>query len=246
MEQANSRLPRLIPAHAGKTTHSQFQVRPPPAHPRSRGENIAWLVDLFNCSGSSPLTRGKQGGAGFGGDESGLIPAHAGKTQDVVGVHAAPWAHPRSRGENNSTTGVCSPSDGSSPLTRGKHGLFLIPRDLERLIPAHAGKTPSRSSARPGNAAHPRSRGENDFGRKHPVSVKGSSPLTRGKPVPGARGGAEAGLIPAHAGKTHARPARSLRPSAHPRSRGENAAHPDEVMNALGSSPLTRGKPAIW
>ena len=29
---------------------------------------------------------------------------------------------------------------------------------------------------------------------------------------------------------------------AHPRSRGENALHPDEVMNALGSSPLTRGK----
>ena len=29
---------------------------------------------------------------------------------------------------------------------------------------------------------------------------------------------------------------------AHPRSRGENATHPDEVMNALGSSPLTRGK----
>ncbi|EDN80070.1 hypothetical protein ACTODO_00506 [Schaalia dentiphila ATCC 17982] len=31
--------PRLIPAHAGKTVVGVCDPSPPPAHPRSRGEN---------------------------------------------------------------------------------------------------------------------------------------------------------------------------------------------------------------
>ena len=50
-------------------------------------------------------------------------------------------AHPRSRGENEARGAAWHPSEGSSPLTRGK----LLNGDLGRvalgLIPAHAGKT---------------------------------------------------------------------------------------------------------
>ena len=76
------------------------------------------------------------------------------------------------------------------------------------------------------------------------AATLGSSPLTRGKPVPGGRLGAVGGLIPAHAGKTgHSV---SLRASgrAHPRSRGENAARIRDYASQWGSSPLTRGKHA--
>ena len=50
------------------------------------------------------------------------------------------------------------------------------------------------------------------------------------------------GLIPAHAGKTRPawEPTSSAR--AHPRSRGENLEDNWEVLEADGSSPLTRGK----
>ena len=70
----------------------------------------------------------------------------------------------------------------------------------------------------------------------------GSSPLTRGKHEESGRGGPEAGLIPAHAGKTHGAPPCSSSCRAHPRSRGENQAAAIEEQKGKGSSPLTRGK----
>ena len=90
------------------------------------------------------------------------------------------------------------------------------------LIPAHAGKTRSRS-------ARLRRRG-------------GSSPLTRGKHRLNAWSSIYAGLIPAHAGKTHGTNGRRRAQGAHPRSRGENAIPTRTVSRRKGSSPLTRGK----
>ena len=133
------------------------------------------------------------------------------------------WAHHRSRGENVRPAARGVAYDGSSPLTRGKHGLWrscrfglgLIPAHagktefIERrgntkgwLIPAHAGKTMWPGSARTWTGAHPRSRGENIIVCREMCSRQGSSPLTRGKlhlvsaPCFWRR------LIPAHAGKT--------------------------------------------
>ena len=76
------------------------------------------------------------------------------------------------------------------------------------------------------------------------ASAWGSSPLTRGKQIGGDADQVVGRLIPAHAGKTLHDPAHRSASTAHPRSRGENTNHPDEVLNALGSSPLTRGKQA--
>ena len=52
-------------------------------------------------------------------------------------------AHPRSRGENTKILNKPTVMQGSSPLTRGKLSREVKGLGHERLIPAHAGKTPS-------------------------------------------------------------------------------------------------------
>ena len=173
-------------------------------------------------TGSSPLTRGKQGRRRQGPDPLGLIPAHAGKTLTDRQNAAPARAHPRSRGENDAGYQPEQVAEGSSPLTRGKRGLKALADGLCGLIPAHAGKTsrPRLRSRRP--RAHPRSRGENIKSAVGSVIDWGSSPLTRGKHGRLACPWRRRGLIPAHAGKT----GRASHPwrtdKAHPRSRGEN------------------------
>ena len=172
----------LIPAHAGKTyarSASRASVR---AHPRSRGENLGDDALSATPTGSSPLTRGKPDRLQRREQGPGLIPAHAGKTRAGGRPGVRRPAHPRSRGENRGRGGLRGGLRGSSPLTRGK----LVAVDAAffhvRLIPAHAGKTRTRSERGRRSRAHPRSRGENAIHLMPQPTVPGSSPLTRGKP----------------------------------------------------------------
>ena len=214
----------------------------PSAHPRSRGENSATGKEDVADAGSSPLTRGKQWLAMLGNEIGGLIPAHAGKTRAGARGWWPSAAHPRSRGENILPCELSHKFVGSSPLTRGKRGSGSRPRRNQGLIPAHAGKTPSPKSKAARSRAHPRSRGENAVSFEPSESRKGSSPLTRGKRDLLLDLDLKAGLIPAHAGKTHENVGLEKTVGAHPRSRGENL--PDRFPRPLlrGSSPLTRGK----
>ena len=193
------------------------------AHPRSRGENV---ID-----------------DGPGRPDSGLIPAHAGKTTYRAGVQFTARAHPRSRGENRPSQAGTGRYHGSSPLTRGKQPTYRYCPATSRLIPAHAGKTGSVLSFYAGGGAHPRSRGENGLPLTRGSRLTGSSPLTRGKLLVGQYVGSRDGLIPAHAGKTINTWGGANTMRAHPRSRGENvqAVTPEQID--AGSSPLTRGKP---
>mgnify|MGYP000996962147 CR=1 FL=1 len=76
----NMTIPRLIPAHAGKTHPPARRACPSAAHPRSRGENPVVRIRTIKPEGSSPLTRGKPSWLrGFMASWR-LIPAHAGKT----------------------------------------------------------------------------------------------------------------------------------------------------------------------
>ena len=152
--------------------------------------------------GSSPLTRGKPHGTLVHRDDCGLIPAHAGKTMEVVVNVAMGEAHPRSRGENIITDANPLSRHGSSPLTRGKRLLRSRISPRPGLIPAHAGKTTLLICGLRSSWAHPRSRGENHLHTYPGVSLRGSSPLTRGKHAAESPAGHRSGLIPAHAGKT--------------------------------------------
>ena len=91
--------------------------------------------------------------------------------------------------------------------------------------------------------AHPRSRGENFAEAGISTSIRGSSPLTRGKRLPTIGAVGLSGLIPAHAGKTFQAELEMIQERAHPRSRGENSRGDFRTGTCLGSSPLTRGKP---
>ena len=193
---------RLIPAHAGKTYAIVGLSPVMRAHPRSRGENFAAPVSTSRHLGSSPLTRGKPPRPDHRRDRGRLIPAHAGKTQIASMSGRSLGAHPRSRGENAAEETAVDIHLGSSPLTRGKrrgpqNGL-LDPG----LIPAHAGKTRSRSRSMKNPRAHPRSRGENFAPAFCRATKGGSSPLTRGKRASRRRWACRGRLIPAHAGKT--------------------------------------------
>ena len=172
----------------------------------------------------------------------GLIPAHAGKTSSVSGAWNGITAHPRSRGENAIGAAAAVIGTGSSPLTRGKHKAAHDGLQDHRLIPAHAGKTPSRSPHLSLVGAHPRSRGENREEDRVRPWRRGSSPLTRGKLRASAPAMRTMGLIPAHAGKTGKIVPVTSAARAHPRSRGENRGMRPSGHSSGGSSPLTRGK----
>ena len=232
----------LIPAHAGKTRCRRWCRSCRWAHPRSRGENVRAGARRVPYAGSSPLTRGKQGGCFVTGGNVGLIPAHAGKTSRRRSAPVASRAHPRSRGENRPRRLPRPCRSGSSPLTRGKPRRRYRPSEHRGLIPAHAGKTGRTRQWPFPSTAHPRSRGENAPDELEADFVRGSSPLTRGKQILRGSPPWRRGLIPAHAGKTSnsARPALKLR--AHPRSRGENSRVVTGCAGVAGSSPLTRGK----
>ena len=151
-----------------------------------------------------------------------LIPAHAGKTNDLGWLQDSTQAHPRSRGENPGFFPRYASGEGSSPLTRGKRTYRIGAAVIARLIPAHAGKTVILRQLSGVSAAHPRSRGENREGGRARLSTRGSSPLTRGKLSLAAHLFGIPGLIPAHTGKTGSNKGGGISSGAHPRSRGEN------------------------
>ena len=74
----------LIPAHAGKIIILTCLVPSRWAHPRSRGENAAYVGDVHPDEGSSPLTRGKFEMRLLDCGGLGLIPAHAGKIKTLA------------------------------------------------------------------------------------------------------------------------------------------------------------------
>ena len=232
----------LIPAHAGKTLPVSPRRSRTRAHPRSHGENMGLPIGYVSTPGSSPLTRGKRASGWHGASCGGLIPAHAGKTDQRGARGSTRAAHPRSRGENMVLRDRSRQSVGSSPLTRGKRISSTETAAYARLIPAHTGKTATGATSSRITTAHPRSRGENGRCSLSFSLLRGSSPLTRGKRglVVACEVGAR--LIPAHAGKTPYGTTPHLQSGAHPRSRGENSASALAFSRPHGSSPLTRGK----
>ena len=137
----------IIPAHAGKTPARPAGRRTPGDHPRSRGENRGRRSHRRLPSGSSPLTRGKPPRRGGRRLPRGIIPAHAGKTAIKRSRSAMRADHPRSRGENFTARRRFASFGGSSPLTRGKPRGAGRPTRSPGIIPAHAGKTRTRTSS---------------------------------------------------------------------------------------------------
>ena len=175
---------RLIPAHAGSTLRQQGSADPHLAHPRSRGEHVAKDGTRTCVAGSSPLTRGAHRHRDRVHVCDGLIPTHAGSTCPEWKPAAWGQAHPHSRGEHRTNAVRALGVAGSSPLTRGARGHRSVTSISFGLIPTHAGSTRYRVSCSRTYEAHPHSRGEHPFQVLTWGVFPGSSPLTRGAPVP--------------------------------------------------------------
>ena len=135
-------------------------------------------------AGSSPQVRGKRQRIRRAESMGRLIPAGAGKTGSAIHPVRSLAAHPRRCGENWAfITDILAPV-GSSPQVRGKHPVRRAGYQPGRLIPAGAGKTTLLASSSQTTPAHPRRCGENLPVLTWSLSVLGSSPQVRGKPVP--------------------------------------------------------------
>ncbi len=132
---------------------------------------------------------------------------------------------------------------GSSPLTRGARHHPLRSHRAHRIIPAHAGGTPTSCAPWTSTRDHPRSRGGHIAAMSELQREIGSSPLTRGA-HPLSRGEqTPLRIIPAHAGGTRAGRRGGQREGDHPRSRGGHTMAISSARSGSGSSPLTRGAP---
>ena len=130
-------------------------------------------------------------------------PACAGKTKCSDSKPPRSQDHPRMRGEDCPSSSVASVDFGSPPHARGR--LFRRFPDFvdERITPACAGKTSHASSAGTTSRDHPRMRGEDFVADTGQDFQQGSPPHARGTQIAGDVVGADPGITPACAGKTH-------------------------------------------
>ena len=175
--------------------------------------------------GSSPHTRGALAYAISAPRPSRIIPAYAGSTDFLGDTFAAVGDHPRIRGEHRCRTGGSCRRAGSSPHTRGAPPQGRESGVSDRIIPAYAGSTRVGASWTVRRRDHPRIRGE------HTILVHIPSATPR--------------IIPAYAGSTGGPGPRPPGRADHPRIRGEHAGRGDLRRGRAGSSPHTRGAPAL-
>ena len=71
----------------------------------------------------------------------GIIPAHAGLTEDDAGVTCLDWDHPRACGAHFRGILKKIMIMGSSPRMRGSLEKYLVAAGVDGIIPAHAGLT---------------------------------------------------------------------------------------------------------
>ena len=172
---------RLIPARAGKTPLEHWNHAWGRAHPRACGENAMTSPSPDSLPGSSPRVRGKRAHYNVDVNGTGLIPARAGKTSWMETPLPQRRAHPRACGENIIPFVVDGRLNGSSPRVRGKLEHARRRPDLQRLIPARAGKTSPKQRQARQRPAHPRACGENLVLAPTDLGPLGSSPRVRGK-----------------------------------------------------------------
>ena len=191
------------------------------AHPRWRGAHSSRCACRSARSGSSPLARGARQPPGAQETPTGLIPAGAGRTTRPPRRRSSRRAHPRWRGAHDLVAQALPVEQGSSPLARGARHLHDLDAAVAGLIPAGAGRTPTRSSCPRAGWAHPRWRGAHAITQIDSTTWSGSSPLARGARL------------------ARSRPAGG-RP-AHPRWRGAHVTGRKWIDYVSGSSPLARG-----
>ena len=153
-------------------------------------------------SGSSPRVRGKLMLACAHECSPRIIPARAGQTHDSSAPHASCSDHPRACGANAVFSPFSPRSPGSSPRVRGKQRDGRVNHMGIRIIPARAGQTCGSSMSMSLRPDHPRACGANSAVQDCALTLAGSSPRVRGKPLVRVVHAFLSRIIPARAGQT--------------------------------------------
>ena len=193
----------ITPAHAGKRIPAFAKGSRTKDHPRTRGEKSLIVLYSRQLKGSPPHTRGKGCQKSSERKHLRITPAHAGKRRCTRHIPVSLSDHPRTRGEKVKDDHPQDLGDGSPPHTRGKASEEEMALTNKRITPAHAGKSSGRSGVGRWRKDHPRTRGEK-IGLPCVMSLlTGSPPHTRGKDAHSRERSLQAGITPAHAGKSN-------------------------------------------
>ena len=128
---------------------------------------------------------------------------------------------------------------------RGKVWYFCAADILIRITPAHAGKRSTVRCRTMSSRDHPRTCGEKLCFRFGFRCSQGSPPHMRGKADPKRHRTRQAGITPAHAGKSRTPSLRQRKRWDHPRTCGEKMDYDDAGVEMQGSPPHVRGKDAV-
>ncbi|PKU92721.1 hypothetical protein CQR47_0570 [Bifidobacterium thermophilum] len=170
----------IIPACAGNTAHRPNNTCCTRDHPRMCGEHAANAFVYASEKGSSPHVRGTPNDNTSVSMVSGIIPACAGNTANLIVIVRLFRDHPRMCGEHGANDIGRATGRGSSPHVRGTH---FWPGPVSRaagIIPACAGNTFQRFQPFSRDGDHPRMCGEHYRQRPSGLPGRGSSPHVRG------------------------------------------------------------------
>ena len=170
-----------------------------------------------------------------------IIPAHAGNSFPHCDDPMTATDHPRACGELFVDDAPAVVAVGSSPRMRGTPAVPPKCHGCRRIIPAHAGNSPSESTASCAAADHHRACGELLTEGQTPTGSDGSSPRMRGTHLPGERKQPLYRIIPAHAGNSNTEGTNLRGLPDHPRACGELFNTPFWKTSSAGSSPRMRG-----
>ena len=232
----------IIPAGAGRSSDAAPFARTNRDHPRGCGEKGREMINDQLLLGSSPRVRGEARKPTSPRARSGIIPAGAGRSQNVRFCHLVLRDHPRGCGEKVVSVGLHSMTTGSSPRVRGednrRHAVIVV----DGIIPAGAGRSETTAGRGARGRDHPRGCGEKGRPAGVDLAALGSSPRVRGEDGQSCALVNLHGIIPAGAGRS-GRCRRALpRPGDHPRGCGEKRGGAGRFGRCGGSSPRVRGE----
>ena len=137
--------PGITPAYAGKREGPKNAQSKVGDHPRVCGEKEICRKTQNIVPGSPPRMRGKASSHFCTCSTFGITPAYAGKSTCSFGHPLASRDHPRVCGEKSGLMRSNATGTGSPPRMRGKGLVPYVPRLVQGITPAYAGKRLKRS-----------------------------------------------------------------------------------------------------
>ena len=150
----------ITPAHAGKSLAAVGWGNRRRDHPRTCGEKAFWLTATAVTLGSPPHMRGKDAQYTAKTCETGITPAHAGKSYHCFARRALYPDHPRTCGEKVRASTLKNRHAGSPPHMRGKEEADPARGAARGITPAHVGKSITLALCPDVLRDHPRTCGE--------------------------------------------------------------------------------------